>query len=160
MQVTLTLVVPFFGLILIGYAVGKLLALPRESTSAVDGLVRYVALPVLFFSLIAETPTEQLAGLPFLVTTAFSTYCAFAIAFSIGALLNRGNVAEATIQGLSGSWSNTALLAPGLTIALFGPMAAAPDRVRVLPRCDRPDRRDAGDDGSRRGAIIADRRRW
>ena len=126
MHATLALVVPFFGLIVLGYAVGRLLALPREGTAALDGLVRYVALPVLFFSLLAETPTEQFAGWPFLAATAFSTYCAFAIAFSIAALLNRGNVSEATVQGLTGSWSNTALLAPGLTLAMFGPLAAAP----------------------------------
>jgi hypothetical protein len=44
----------------------------------------------------------------------------------VAALLNRGNVPEATIQGLAGSWPNSALLAPGLTIAMFGPAAALP----------------------------------
>ena len=126
MQATLTLVVPFFGLIVLGYAAGRLLAIPREGTAALEGLVRYVALPILFFTYIAETPVEQFAGIAFVLATAFSTYCAFAIAFSIGALLNRGNVAEATLQGLAGSWSNTALLTPGLIIAMFGPVAAAP----------------------------------
>lgn len=126
MSATLTLAVPFFGLIVLGFIVGRLLAIPREGLAALAGLVNYVALPVLFFSLIAQTPIEQLAGIAFPITTAFSTYCAFAIAFSAGALFNGGNVSEATVQGLAGAWSNTALMAPGLAIALFGPEAAAP----------------------------------
>jgi predicted permease len=60
------------------------------------------------------------------LTTTFSTYCAFAIAFSFGALINGGNVPEATIQGLVGSYPNVGYMAPALTIAAFGATAAAP----------------------------------
>ena len=126
MNATLTLAVPFFGLVVLGYVVGKVLVIPREGLGALNGFVNYVALPGLFFSLVAETPIEDIVGPSFVVTTAFSTYCAFAIAFSVGALLNRGNVPDATVQGLAGSWSSTALLAPGLTIAMLGPAAASP----------------------------------
>jgi predicted permease len=126
MNATLTLAVPFFGIVILGYAVGMVLKLARDALGALQAFVSYVALPVFFFSYIAETPLQDFAGVSFLITTAFSTYCVFAIAFSVAALLNRGNVPEATIQGLAGSWSNSVLLAPGLTIAMFGPAAALP----------------------------------
>lgn len=126
MNATLTLAVPLFGLVILGYAAGKILKLARDGLGALNAFVSYVALPVFFFSYIAETPIQDFAGIAFVITTAFSTYCAFAIAFSVAALLNRGNVPEATIQGLAGSWPNSALLAPGLTIAMFGPAAALP----------------------------------
>jgi hypothetical protein len=126
MNATLTLAVPLFGLVILGYAAGKILKLARDGLGALNALVSHVALPVFFFSYIAETPIQDFAGIAFVITTAFSTYCAFAIAFSVAALLNRGNVPEATIQGLAGSWPNSALLAPGLTIAMFGPAAALP----------------------------------
>lgn len=126
MNATLTLAVPFFGIVILGYAAGRILKLARDGLGALRALVSYVALPVFFFSYIAETPVQEFAGIAFLITTAFSTYCVFAIAFSVAALLNRGNVPEATVQGLAGSWSNSALLAPGLTIAMFGPVATLP----------------------------------
>jgi predicted permease len=126
MNATLTLAVPFFGIVILGYAVGAFLKLARDGLAALQAFVSYVALPVFFFSYIAEAQLQDFAGISFLITTAFSTYCAFAIAFSIAALLNKGNVPEATIQGLAGSWSNSALLAPALTIAMFGPAAALP----------------------------------
>jgi predicted permease len=126
MNATLTLAVPLFGIVILGYVVGRILKLARDGLGALQALVFYVALPVFFFSYIAETPIQDFAGIGFLITTAFSTYCVFAIAFSLAALLNRGNVPEATIQGLAGSWSNTALLAPALTIAMFGPAATLP----------------------------------
>lgn len=126
MNATLTLAVPFIGIVIFGYAAGRLMKLARDGLGALQGFVSYVALPVFFFSYIAETPIQDFAGIAFLITTAFSTYCVFAIAFSIAALLNRGNVPEATIQGLAGSWSNSALLAPALTLAMFGPIAVLP----------------------------------
>jgi hypothetical protein len=99
---------------------------PADGLAGLNFLVFYFALPALFFRLVAATPFRELANLPFVLTTTFSTYCAFALAFSFGALLHRGAMAEATVEGLSGSYANIALLAPGLTLAAFGEAAGAP----------------------------------
>lgn len=69
---------------------------------------------------------HEFANWSFVVTTTFATYCAFAIAFSFGALVNRGNVPEATVEGLVGSYANIGYMAPALTVVAFGPAAAAP----------------------------------
>src|SRR5262249_22361736 len=79
-----------------------------------------------FFGFVAATPFHELNNPGFVLTTTFSTYCAFALAFSFGALLHRGAIAEATVEGLSGSYANIAYMAPGLTLAAFGSAAAAP----------------------------------
>lgn len=121
-----TLLVPFFGVILIGYGAGYFRLVRAEALAGLEFFVVWVALPALFFRLISETPTEVLGGWSFVLTTTFATYCAFAIAFSVGALLNGGNVPEATVEGLVGSYSNTAYLAPALVLGAFGAGAAAP----------------------------------
>ena len=121
-----TIIAPFFGLVALGFAAGRYLDIPAEGTAGLNVFVFYFALPALFFQLVAETPLSALANWSFVLTTTFSTYCAFAIAFSFGALVNRGNIPEATIQGLVGSYSNIGYMAPGLTLAAFGPAAAAP----------------------------------
>ena len=97
------LIVPFFGLILIGYGAGRLDFVKSDGVAALNFFVLYLAMPALFFQLVAATPLSEFQGASFLLATTFSTYCAFAIAFSVGALTNGGNVSEATIQGLIGS---------------------------------------------------------
>jgi predicted permease len=126
MSEIVTIALPFFGLILLGYGVGRWRRVPPEGLAGLNLFVFYVALPALFFQYVAKTPFDTMANWSFLVTTTFATYCAFAIAFSFGALMNRGNVPEATIEGLVGSYANIGYLAPGLTVAAFGAAAAAP----------------------------------
>jgi malonate transporter len=121
-----TIVLPFFGLIGLGYAAGTWRKLPGEGLAWLDFFVFYLALPALFFQLIAETPIARVSSWSFVMMTTFGTYCTFAIAFSIAALINRGHVPVATIQGLVGSYANTGFMAPGLTVAAFGPAAAIP----------------------------------
>lgn len=121
-----TIILPFLGLIAFGFVAGKVMKLPAQGVSGLNLFVYYFALPAWFFQLVAETPFGSLAHWSFIVTTTFATYIAFAIAFSFGALINRGNVPEATIQGLIGSYANTGYMAPALTVAAFGSAAAAP----------------------------------
>ena len=120
------LIVPFFGLVLLGYGSGRLDLVKSGGVAALSFFVLYLAMPALFFQLLARASLSEFQGASFLLTTTFSTYCAFAIAFSVGALTNRGNISEATIQGLLGSYSNVGYMAPALTIAAFGTAAAMP----------------------------------
>ena len=122
----LSIILPFLGLIAAGFSAAKWLGLPAQGVSGLNLFVYYFALPAWFFQLVAETSFHDLPGWSFVIITTFATYCAFAIAFSFGALLNRGNVPEATIEGLIGSYANTGYMAPALAVAALGPLAAAP----------------------------------
>jgi predicted permease len=126
MSEIVTVALPFFGLLFLGYGTGRLKVIPGEGLAGLDFFVFYMALPALLFQVTATTPWSEMPDWSFLLTTTFSTYCAFAIAFSFGALVSRGNIPEATVQGLVGSYSNVAYLAPGLTLAAFGAGAGAP----------------------------------
>jgi predicted permease len=88
--------------------------------------VVYISLPALFFRLISQTPLEELTNWSFVMSTTLTTYSAFAIAFAFGLWMTRGKMAEATIQGLVGSYSNIGYMGPGLTIAALGPAATVP----------------------------------
>jgi len=126
------IIVPFFGGILLGFGSGRFSFVKPGATSALSFFTFYLAMPALFFQLVAETPLSSFQGLSFLAATTFATYCAFAIAFSAGALTNGGNVSEATVQGLLGSYSNLTYMAPAITIAAFGPAAALPMALIVV----------------------------
>ena len=131
MNQIVTIILPVFGLIAIGYAAGRWKKAPAGALGWLHFLVFMVALPALFFHAVARTPLELMMGWPFVLTAAFGTYCAFAVAFSIAALANRGQVPEATIEGLTGSYSNGLYLAPALAAAAFGPAALAPTALLV-----------------------------
>lgn len=126
MQDVVTLALPFFGLILLGFGAGKLRNLPEAGLSWMNFFVVYLALPALFFRLLSETPFEQLANVSFVAATTFTTYIVFAISFCIGVLATRGNIGESTILGIAGAYSNVGYMGPGLTLAVLGEQATVP----------------------------------
>jgi len=118
-----TVILPFFGLIAFGFGATRLMRLPAQGVSGLNLFVYYFAMPAWFFQIVATTPFRDIEHWSFLIATTFATY--FAIAFSFAALLNRGNVPDATIEGLVGSYSNIGYMAPALTVAALGPAAGA-----------------------------------
>lgn len=122
----LALALPFFGLIFLGFACGKLKKLPVEGLAWLNFFLIYVSLPALFFQLLAKTPIDQLANWSYVAATTFATYCAYAVAFAIGVVFTKGKIRESTIQALIGAYSNIGYMGPGLTLAALGPAAAVP----------------------------------
>jgi len=86
----------------------------------------YVALPALFYRILAKTPLDQLGQVRFIVGTTLATFCAFALAFAIGLAMRRGHIAESTIAALVGSFGNIGYMGPGLALSTLGPEATAP----------------------------------
>ncbi len=121
----LSLALPFFGLILLGYVCGKLIELPEAGLAWMNAFIIYVALPALFFNLVHVTPVAELANWRFILITTACTGMAFGLAFVIG-LFSSGKVEDATIQGVAGGYSNVGYMGPGLTLATFGPASVVP----------------------------------
>src|SRR5450830_59525 len=122
----LNLALPFFGLIFIGFACGKLKQIPDTALAWMNFFIVYVALPALFYRILAQTPLEQLAQVDFIFATTLSTFWAFAVAFAIGMVIRRGQISQSTIAGLAGGYGNIGYMGPGLALATLGPEAAVP----------------------------------
>jgi malonate transporter len=122
----INLALPFFGLIFLGYACGKLKQIPDTGLAWMNFFVLYVALPALFYRILAKTPFEQLNNVPFVVATTLATYVAFALSFAVGMAIKRGHMAQATMAGLAGAYGNIGYMGPGLAFATLGPQAAVP----------------------------------
>jgi malonate transporter len=122
----LNLALPYFGLIFIGFACGKLKQIPDTALAWMNFFIVYVALPALFYRIIAQTPLEKLASANFVFATTLATFLAFALSFAIGMAIRRGNIAESTIAGLAGGYGNIGYMGPGLALATLGPEAAVP----------------------------------
>ena len=120
------LALPFFGLIFLGLACGKFKAIPDSGLAWMDFFIIYVALPALFYRIVAQTPLQQLANPRFIVGTMLATFCAFMLSFVVGMLVRRGDLAGSTIAGLAGGYGNIGYMGPGLALATLGPDATAP----------------------------------
>src|SRR6185436_1429781 len=122
----LNLALPFFGLIFIGFACGKLRQIPDAGLAWMNFFILYVSLPALFFRILSKTPFEQLAQIDFVKATVTATAGAFFLSFFIGLIIARGRIAEATLAGVAGGFRNVGYMGPGLALATLGPEAAAP----------------------------------
>ena len=120
------LVLPFFGMILLGYGVAKITKQPVEALGWLNTFIIYIALPALFFKLVAKTPIEQLTRVDFILANVGATYLVFGLIFALGLFLRRGTIGEATIQGLAAAYGNIGYMGPGLALLAFGEPAAVP----------------------------------
>lgn len=119
------LVLPFFGLIFIGFAVARITRQPVDALGWMNTFVIYVALPALFFQLLAKTPFEDLTEWGFILGSVFSTFLIF-LAMFVASLVMAGGIAESTIKGLAAAYGNIGYMGPGLAVLAFGEQAAVP----------------------------------
>ena len=120
------LVLPFFGMIFLGYGLARITRQPLDALGWMNTFILYVALPALFFQLLAKTPFERLAEFGFILGSVLTTYAVFATMFLVSLVGGRSGLAEATIKGLAASYGNIGYMGPGLALLAFGPEAAVP----------------------------------
>lgn len=120
------LVLPFFGLILLGYIAAKWRKLDEAALGWLNIFIIYVALPALFLKIIGQTPLDELARFDFIATSLAATYTIFAAVFLLGRYGTKSTTGEATVQGLAGAYGNIGYLGPGIALAAFGEAAALP----------------------------------
>jgi predicted permease len=122
----IALLLPFFGLILIGYVAARLTGQPAEALGWMNTFIIYAALPALFFRLVSRTPIEQLTRIDFILGEIGATYLVFTAVFAIGYLWRRNSFADSTIQAFAGAYGNIGYMGPGLALLAFGDAAAVP----------------------------------
>ncbi|MGE3870067.1 MAG: AEC family transporter [Pseudorhodoplanes sp.] len=122
----LNLALPYFGLIFLGYGCGKFKRIPDTGLAWLSFFLIYLALPCLFYRVLAKTPLDELNNIPFVVATTLATYAAFAIAFAVGMFVMQWRMPESTLAGLAGGYGNIGYMGPGLALSTFGPQAAVP----------------------------------
>ena len=122
----LALILPLFGLIVIGYAAARITKRPIEQMGWLNIFIIYVALPALFFKLLSVTPVEQLASWGFIGTNIGVTLAIFVFSFGVGYIVSGRRVGDATVQGLGASYGNIGYMGPAIAILAFGEAAAVP----------------------------------
>ncbi len=126
MAAILALLLPFFGLILIGYVAARVTRQGADALGWMNTFIVYAALPALFFKLVSRTPIEDLTRLDFIVTQLAAVYAVYAGVFVIAYVFRRANLADSTIQAFGGAYGNIGYMGPGLALLALGDAAAVP----------------------------------
>ncbi|PSJ64354.1 AEC family transporter [Kumtagia ephedrae] len=120
------LVIPFFGLIFVGFIAARITRRPLDDLGWMNTFILYVALPALFFQLLSNTPIEQLTAWGYIFGSVFSTFVIFSLMFVASAVLSRGDVAQSTMKGLAAAYGNIGYMGPGIALLALGEEAAVP----------------------------------
>lgn len=131
MQAILSVTLPFFALVLMGYVAAARGWLPAPAIPGLNGFVLFFALPCLLFRFGQGTPVGQLLD-PTLIAVWFT--CAMVIVvFTVAATLNaRTPLRDAAFGALVAAFPNTGIMGVPLLVALLGPAAAGPAIATIL----------------------------
>lgn len=120
------LVLPFFGLILTGFVLGRFKRLDAGALGWMNFFIIYVSLPALFFKLMSRTPVAEFREWHFVLGATGSTFLLFMAVLLAVRLVARHSWPEAMIQGFASAYGNIGYMGPGLALLAFGEQAAAP----------------------------------
>jgi predicted permease len=121
-----------FGLVLCGWAAGRLRLVGAESSDALNQFVYYFALPAMLFAAVARGSLEEIFNLPFLAGVVVATLACAAAGFALSALVSGGTPQEHSLRAMNASFSNTGYLGIPLVTVAYGPEAALPAAMATI----------------------------
>jgi len=131
MQAILAVTVPFFALVLAGYAAARYHVLPESAIPGLNAFVLYFALPCLLFRFGMNTPVLDLLN-----PAVLGVYLAaglLIVFFTVAMTLSsRVPLKDAAFGALVAAFPNTGFMGVPLLVALLGPAAAGPVICTVL----------------------------
>ncbi|KQB14524.1 AEC family transporter [Rhodobacter capsulatus] len=116
---------PFFALIGLGWAAGRLRFFPPEATAWLTKFVFYFALSAMLFRFTATLPIADLFDPAFFAAYLTASIAVWALGFAVAKLRARP-LAEAAMEAHTAMTGNTGFLGVPMLVVLLGPKAAGP----------------------------------
>jgi hypothetical protein len=132
MRAVVDVVLPVFGLILVGYLAGRFRLLGQESSEALNRFVYFFALPALLFVGMARVPVAKVFNLPFLAAFLGGIAIIFVIALVVARFAFPGRMAARSLNGLSAVFANTGYMGIPLFLTAFGPEGTLPAVIATV----------------------------
>ncbi len=131
MDAIVTVALPLFALMAIGYAVVRARLVPDGTVSGLNGFAFFVAIPALLFDKIRTTPLEALLDLRFVAAYYVPTLLLFFAVLLVSCYVFRFERRFAVIQGLAAIFTNSGYMGIALLLTMGGPALALPAVVIV-----------------------------
>ncbi|ETD78117.1 AEC family transporter [Rhodobacter capsulatus] len=116
---------PFFALIGLGWAAGRLRFFPPEATAWLTKFVFYFALSAMLFRFTATLPIAELFDPAFFAAYLTASIAVWVLGFAVAKLRARP-LAEAAMEAHTAMTGNTGFLGVPMLVVLLGPKAAGP----------------------------------
>ncbi|WP_372876884.1 AEC family transporter [Pseudomonas sp.] len=131
MASVLNVILPVFALILAGYLCRRTGILGPSAASELNRLVVWLCLPALLFEATATAVWAQIWQPQFILAYSLGTLVVFLLTL-FWRLRRVGNLADASIQGLSASYANTGYMGIPLCLLVFGDQGLQPALIASL----------------------------
>jgi malonate transporter and related proteins len=130
--VILSVTLPFFALILLGYVAASRRWVPTEAVPAFNGFLLYFAVPAMLFRFTAHTPFDRLVDVAFFSAWGVTGVAVMLIVAWTARRILRTSLRDAAFLGLASSVSNAGFLGLPMLVALLGEPAAAPVILAIV----------------------------
>jgi malonate transporter len=128
----LSVTLPFFALILLGFIAARQRWVPPESIPAFNGFLLYFAVPAMLFRFASATPFREITNLPFFAAWSLSgAIVVLGVAFIMRRFLAQ-SPRDAAFYGLAAGVANAGFMGVPLLVALLGERAAAPVILAIV----------------------------
>lgn len=128
---TLSVVVPFFAVILLGFLAARFRVVPVESVPGLNSFVLYIALPAMLFQFGAATPVAQLLDPTTIAVWLVSGLVVLGLGLVTGLRQGRGWL-DSSFGGLIAVFPNSGFMGLPLIVALLGVHASGPIVTSLL----------------------------
>lgn len=133
MGLSFQIVLPFFALVLTGFAAVRFGILPSHVVSGLNRFVFFFALPALLFEKTATAPVERLiSDRAFLLAYLLASLSVFALSWVGARALFRQGPGRTSVMALGSSYANTGYMGIPLLGAAIGDWSAVPVALILL----------------------------
>lgn len=127
----LSLVIPVFALIGSGYLARRTGVIGPQAVSELNRVVVYLALPALLFDVMAHAEPADLAQWGFILAFGLACGAVFYGTLAVSLLAGR-SLGVASLDGLTGSYANTAYMGFPVLLMLFGDDSLVPVTIASI----------------------------
>jgi len=129
MDVLLTVALPIFALIFVGFGAGRWHLLSDEGIAGINIFVYAFALPVMLFDKLSSTPFGRLLDGPFILAYLIASSLVFGGALLLARKVLRCSMGDAALQAMGATYGNTGYMGLPIVQAASGRAATVPMAV-------------------------------
>ena len=128
----LSIMLPVFGCIFIGYALVRRGIIETKGADAINRFVYFASFPALLFTFVARTPIEKVWNQAFLCTWLLSLSLTYLATVMVSRLFIGDGATEMAVRAMNCTCANTAFMGIPLLILALGKEAALPGILATM----------------------------
>jgi malonate transporter len=130
--VALNVVLPLFGIMVIGYAAGRFRLFNDAASAVLSQFVFVVAMPALIFISLSRVPAEEFFDWTFLGVLGGGMFATLCVSMLVAKIIFPDSLTALGLHGLTSMFSSTGYLGLPLILIMFGDTALVPGIIGAV----------------------------